>query len=106
MSSDSENRMRTEGSRRMSEQKRPKVRVFFMDGEVVEGELGGTYFEAGEVAVPMLRIREQEGRQHLIPFFNIKCIEPLEGFDATRTEGSHATQSVASDATQSVASEE
>jgi len=77
---------RTEGSQATrsvaTEQKpkKPKVRVFFMDGEVVEGELGGTYFEAGEVALPMLRITEKDGRHHLIPFFNVKCIEPLEGF--------------------------
>ena len=65
----------------MSEQKRPKVRVVFMDSDWVEGELSGTYFEAGEVAVPMVRIREQEGRQYLIPFFNIKYIRPLEGWE-------------------------
>lgn len=61
----------------MSEQQ-PKMRamVFFMDGDVIEGDLGGTYFEAGEVAVPMVRIREQDGAQYLIPFFNIKWIDP------------------------------
>ena len=66
-------------------EKKLKVKVVFMDYDTVEGELGGTYFEAGEVAVPMLKIREQDGGQYLIPFFNIKYIRLLEGFDATQS---------------------
>ena len=67
----------------MTEQQ-PKMRamVFLQGGglKVATGEISLTLLKIEDCAVPLLRIRQRDGIQYLIPFTSIKYIELLEGF--------------------------
>ena len=55
--------------------------MFLINGEIMEGELGMTLFRLEECAVPMVRLRNPDWGLYLIPFYQIKYIRPLEGFE-------------------------